>query len=167
MQTLEEARRAVLHGREEADGIICPCCDQLSKVYRRPLNSAMARGLVSLIDVYLENGGSDWVNVHELDLIQGRRGGGDFAKLRFFGLIKEKPKPRESDPDQRSSGFWKPTKKGYRFIRRRLSVPRAVFLYDDVPIRYDKRKITIEQALGKKYRYSEIMRATRNLGAKP
>ena len=41
--TLDDAEQWVEDNRE--DGAECPCCGQLAKVYKRPLNVTMARGL--------------------------------------------------------------------------------------------------------------------------
>ena len=48
MITLASAKQLVTDGRYEAGGIICPCCDQRVKVYRRKITSPMAAGLIEL-----------------------------------------------------------------------------------------------------------------------
>jgi len=163
-KTLAEARQFVQEGREHKDGVVCPCCEQRAKIYKRKLNAKMVLALIDLVDLYLSQDTRDWINIHDVKKIQGRPGGGDFAKLRYFDLIVEKERDPEADGDQRSSGYWKPTKKGHLFVLGKWTVPEAVFLYDEKLVREAERETDVRTALGKQYSYAEVMAATRGLG---
>lgn len=57
MITLAEAQQWL--AERITGGARCPCCNQYSKVYRRQINSGMARSLIAMYRA----GGLDWVHV--------------------------------------------------------------------------------------------------------
>jgi hypothetical protein len=133
----------------------CPCCGQKVKIYKRKLNANMARWLIWLVKAYRD--ARRWWSVNEGPVLQNRKGGGDFAKLVHWGLIREKP--NEADSSKRTSGFWKPTKKGALFARMKIEVPSHVHLYNNEIVGWSDTPITIENALGKRFNYRELMRS--------
>lgn len=154
--TVAEARAIVMRNREEKNGTTCPCCDQNCKVYPRSLNAPMARLLIWLVNSY--EGHPRWYNVHEFPLIQGRRGGGDFAKMVYWGLIEEREK--DEGQDQRTSGFWRPTERGIDFVHRKISVRRKAMIYNKGKLRHEGERIDIVDALGEDFSYDELMGRT-------
>jgi len=148
--TLADARGDVLAGRDA--GTTCPCCGQLVKVYRRKLNSPMARFLIWLV-LEVERRGAP-VPVGEFPMIQNRRGGGDFAKLRYWGLIREVP---NDDDTKRTSGIWEPLPAGHRFVHRQIQVSERALVYDGQVIGLEGPGIYIEQALTLAFDYAELM----------
>ena len=152
METIEDAKEKFMLRIE--DGAECPCCGQYAKLYKRPFGSAMARALVWLVREYERN--DRWYNIHEFPLIQGRRGGGDFAKLVHWGLIQER-ETEDDDTARRASGFWRPTGSGIQFAHRRLLVPKRVHLYNNQIRGWDSEYIDVSEALGKKFDYAELM----------
>jgi len=149
---LSEARREVVEGRE--DGISCPCCDQYVRVYRRKLNKPMARLLLWLVRRHEKD--PRWYNVHEFPLIQGRRGGGDFAKLAHWGLVEE-GRLDDEDGTRRTSGIWVPTSKARQFVAGALRVPSHVHLYNNHPVGFSDTPISIRDALGEEFSYADLM----------
>jgi hypothetical protein len=148
--TLTEARASVEAGR--VDGITCPCCDQFCREYARSLNSPMARALIACV----RRGGAErWVNIHELPLIQGRRGGGDFAKLVYWELIRQRPK--DDDSRARTSGDWMVTDLGVQFACNRVRVRKKARLYNDMLLCFEGEYISIVDALGIRFDYRELM----------
>jgi len=83
--------------------------------------------------------------------------GGDYAKLKFWGLIEQKP--HEDDPSKKDSGFWKPTSKGVEFVQARCNVPRVALVYNGKLIKFenDNETVSIIDCLGKKFDYRELM----------
>jgi hypothetical protein len=136
------------------DGIKCPCCGQLCKMYKRTLNAQMARALIWLVFKFEKE--KRWYNINEFPLIQGRHGGGDFAKLSFWDLINEKKKDN-TDGDKRTSGFWMPSQLGISFVNQESRVPRQVYLFDNKVYGWSYDTITIRDALGNKFSYHELM----------
>jgi hypothetical protein len=149
--TLKEAQEWLFDNVEE--GAECPCCVQLARLYKRSLNSPMARLLIWLVRQHHSD--ARWYTIHEFPLIQGRRGGGDFAKLTYWGLIEEQPKDPE-DTEKRTSGIWRPTAKGVDFAHARIRVPKRVHLYNNTQVGWDEEQVSIRQALGKKFDYHEL-----------
>ncbi len=134
-------------------GAPCPCCGQVCKVYKRHINSPMARFLLWLVRSY--DAQPRWIHLKQFPMIQNRRGGGDYGKLVHWGLIEQKP--NDDEPDKRTSGEWRPTPKGVEFAHRRIKIPDAVFLYDNIRQGFSDINIDIEYALGQNFSYQELM----------
>jgi len=135
------------------EGVRCPCCEQFVKIYKRRINCQMAK---SLIDLYFMPGARNGKWYHRVDFKDDRfAGGGDFAKLRYWNLVEEKP--NLEDVDKKCSGMWKITKDGMDFVVGRLQVPKYVHVYNTKV--YDKSgdMIGITTALGTKFSYRELM----------
>jgi hypothetical protein len=141
------------------DGIACPCCGQFAKEYRRRITSSMARGLVTLYKkaAKLHRHAVAWVNVP--DLFDRRFGSskmmGDFAKLSHWGLIENQT---SVDDDQQRSGVWRLTPKGVEFARNRTRIASTRYFYNgsstpDAAAEFE----TVEQCLGCKFKYSDII----------
>lgn len=151
--TLDDAEQWVEDNRE--DGAECPCCGQLAKVYKRPLNVTMARGLIWLVR---EAGPArGWVEVRKVGPTWLLAAGGEFAKLAHWELIEEMPHDTD-DTSKRTSGIWRPTLDGVGFVHGRVKAARRVHLFNNEVLNYDSEYITIKQALGKKFDYDELMR---------
>lgn len=148
LPTITAARQEVMSHLDE--GITCPCCDQFCKLYKRKLNSGMARILIWLVKVY---DGKNWVNVPEQAPVFVRRSN-EVSRLCLWGLARERP---SEDPDQRNSGFYKPTRKGYQFVHRQISVPSHVHVYNNTIMGWSDKQIDIVACLGQKFSYRELM----------
>lgn len=129
-------------------GSRCPCCDQFAKRYKRSISGAVSR---SLIKMFLEYD-RDYFHITSIR----SSGGGDFAKLRYWGLVEEKEK--DGAKDTRTSGFWRLTDSGVLFVNNELTVPKYVYTYNGIVSSFSEGiTVTIEQTLGKKFSYSELM----------
>lgn len=148
---LEIARDMVMTNLEK--GVECPCCGQLCKLYKRALNAQMARFLIWIVKEHERD--PRWINIHESIVIQGRRGGGDFAKLAHWDLLEEKP---NTDDSQRTSGYWRPTLRGNDFVYNKVIVPSHVYIFDNHIHGFSETFVTIFDALGKAFNYAELMR---------
>lgn len=148
--TLVEAK-AWLEGKLD-DGVACPCCGQFAKLYRRKLNSSMARALILFFKTY--GWEEQWVHVPTETGLS--RLGGDWAKLALWGLIEERGDER--DDGGKHSGWWRITHLGVRFVRNQMRIPRFVFLYDGAVMRFDPlTTVNIRDALGDHFDYRELM----------
>jgi len=150
--TLGEAKQWLRDRWEE--GADCPCCGQFAKLYKRPLTSSMAAALLLMA----RHQGRDFFHVPDwlakwtsTAVIRG----GDWAKLRHWGLI-------EADPEGRA-GYYRITERGRDFLYAGLSVPRHVYLYDNQTFdRIDpmRETTTLRQALGDRFDLDVLMAAT-------
>ena len=144
-------------------GATCPCCNQFVKLYKRPFNKSMAYVLLLMECHFRGDVVEEWLHVPsyiaEMVSDNPRRAAavrGDWAKLKFWGLIEEKPDVR-SDGSPRV-GYWKLTPLGRQFVRRQAKVPSHVYIYNGEPLqRAVEDLITIDDALGTEFNYDEIM----------
>jgi len=148
MKTLEQAKQELRQSLK--DGAICPCCNRLVKMYKRKPSSTAAMGLIALYRLTTTGKGA-WFHI---SAIQGKSGGGDFAKLRYFGLIEE---AENTDGLKRTSGYWRITPKGRQFVKGWAKVPCYVQVYNGRVYGESEETITIFQALGNRFNYDELM----------
>jgi len=130
------------------DGADCPVCTQRVQLYRRKLNAGMAK---ALIQIYIQ-AGTEWTRVQ--DIPNGPKGG-DYAKLRFWGLLE----PRgDQAGDGNSAGWWRVTAAGQAFIHG-APAPSHVGTFNNqtYPLREPVTQITIREALGDKFDYDQLM----------
>lgn len=146
-------------------GATCPCCNQFVKLYKRPFNKSMAFVLLLIARYYRRIGvkSEEWLHVPsyiaEVAVGNPRRAAavrGDWAKLKFWGLIEEKPEVRDDGSPR--VGYWRMTQLGRQFVDREVKVSSHVYIYNGEPLqRSVDEQITIDDALGTEFNYSEIM----------
>ena len=146
-KTLEEAKQFIRDNFQE--GSSCPCCGQFVKLYKRKLTSGMAKALINL---YYASSRSTKRYIHITDL--GHLNGGEFAQLQRWGLIVEQP---NEDEEKRTSGMWAITYDGMSFVEKLRTVPSHVYTYNGKTIKFSVKETNIEQALGNKFHYTELM----------
>jgi hypothetical protein len=153
---MTEETNALAHLREEwllkieGDGGYCPCCDRWGKIYKRPLNSSMARALMWLTKA--PDRGDGWTHVPSTAptwMLRSQQ----LATLHLWGLVKG----FDSETKLASSGLWKPTPLGVAFAENRARVQRYVYVYNNEVRGFDGDEISIIDALGEKYNYQNIM----------
>lgn len=134
--------------RERADaGATCPVCEQNVKVYRRKINSGMAR---SLIQMY-RAGGLEFIHVPTAIGARSREEG----KLAYWALVEEEKVRR---PDGGRAGYWRVTELGELFILGKVSMPKYARVYNGrVLSLLPAEQVTIKDALGTKFDYHELM----------
>lgn len=136
--------------RERVDeGVPCPCCTQFAKVYRRKINSGMARALITLYRTSLMDPSRHY---HLTRLAPWTHEGGQLA---WWGLITQDDPLRE---DGGQSGWWRITPGGVEFAQNRLLVPKYAEIYDGRLLRLNgDEQAGIMDALGRKFNYAELM----------
>jgi hypothetical protein len=142
--TLREAK--VWLGQHLAEGAICPACTQHAKVYRRKINSTMAR---ALIQMYLHGAAERFVHVPSLP--------GDtheISQASWWDLVEEE---RIRRPDGGRAGFWSLTVFGRMFVLGEVSVPEYALIYDGSLVRTEGDPRTISDCLGVRFNYDELM----------
>tara|TARA_A100001515_G_scaffold120041_1_gene102859 strand:+ start:8922 stop:9530 length:609 start_codon:yes stop_codon:yes gene_type:complete len=145
----------------------CALCGGRSKVYAYKLGSYV-RVLCWL--AYMDNkrnsmrheqlpseshNGSRWH--HHIPSSGAINGGGDYAKLRYWGLMERMPKDPEQD--KRSSGMWRLTKTGKMFVYGKATVSSVCYYRhpEGGVLGFEPKQIGIEEALGKKFSYKSLM----------
>lgn len=153
-KTLRWARKRLQN--DAWDGVECPCCGALAKVYRRNLNSGMCRVLLRIAKVTASTTDQDgWVHITDIFGKHGAQVHRDWYVLRHWKLIEQKPPGRTQDKN--ASGFWRLTKVGMGFARAQVKVPKYVYIYYNELVKYSEECVSIQEALGKQFVYEEIV----------
>jgi hypothetical protein len=154
-----EAARQELRAKL-SQGTICPCCEQYAKIYKRPLNAAMALVLLLLYRRAMALSDFGWVHVENylknLTSVPAALRG-DFHKLTHWGLLEAK-KEEQEDGNPRN-GFYRLTPNGIKFSRREIMVPSHVYLYNDSALGFESKMVAVDATLGKRWRYDEVVSA--------
>lgn len=158
MLTMTDLKRALIQlradlRRELEDGTTCPVCGQHAQIYRRKINSGMAKSLIAMYRTqdWLPDGGTDFMHVPTVIGAQSREEG----KLAYWHLVAEEAVQR---PDGGRAGYWRLTPRGRRFVEGQISVPKYAEIYNGKVVGMDSSEmVTIRDALGTKFDYSELM----------
>ena len=158
--SLAQAKAMVMNGIGTDVGITCPACTQLAKIYRRGITLSNMKLLVRVYWMFEDDPSLPFVKfgVEEKGVKTIKTTGGDYAKLRWWGLIEQIPGRREDGST--NTGEWYITDFGRQFCRRQARVPQYVWAYDNTPVPMpegaDNRMLNIDQ-LKKNFSYEEIM----------
>jgi hypothetical protein len=128
----------------------CHHCGANSKVYAYKIGS-YARVLI-----WMAFRGKDGEYVH-IPTSGAINGGGDYAKLRYWGLIEKSPK--NPDPKKKSSGLWRLTTTGRDFALNKTTINSTCY-YSHPPgevLGFEPGQVSIVDALGKHFDYSSLM----------
>lgn len=154
MQTISEARQFLRANWEQ--GVDCPCCGRLVKLYPYTLNANACASLawINNLGVLDDNG---WVHVQKMfsNVYKRNATAMSYILLKHWNFIEAKP--GNDDPAKKASGYWRITDKGRSFLRGEISVPRTAMVYKDGARDFKGKPITFKQALGVKFSYSELM----------
>jgi hypothetical protein len=147
--TLERIRSWLFRNREE--GAVCPACQRPSKVYRYNLSGSWAAVLIKMYNLHRQ--GYGWVHVES----RIRPLGGNYAKLRFWGLIEAYPHNAEALPDKSSAGYWRVTTLGKLFVECKATIPQHIFIYLNTNAGVGGKQVSITDCLGNKFNFGELM----------
>ena len=128
----------------------CRHCGANSKVYAYKIGS-YARVLIWMAFNDRDGG---YLHIPTSGAING---GGDYAKLRYWGLIEKSPK--NPDPSKRSSGLWRLTTTGRDFALNKTTV-NSICYYSHPPgevLGFEPDQVSIIDALGKHFDYETLM----------
>jgi hypothetical protein len=155
METIEQAKQELR--QYWIEGCICPCCGQDVVRYDRQIYKTIAKQLISLYR--LNQGKPGFYHVRTIAANMPKGGpkviGGDFAKLRYWGLIEQGD---NDDPDKRSSGTWRITAKGIDFVEKRITIPKFAYTYNKKCVGMGGPQVSILDCLRKdKFKYGELM----------
>lgn len=146
--TVGEARQRL---REDCfKGTNCDVCRQRVQMYKYTINGT---AVADLINLYNLTGGKtkDFRHVNEFSNLASR----SFTKLKHWGLIEDSV---NEDTAKRTSGMWAMTDKGRAFVLGQIMIPDRVILFNKQAYNpQEKNEITVEEALGKKFNYQELI----------
>lgn len=138
--------RALLRDQAKGKGADCPVCRRFTKVYKRSIHTAMARGLITI-----------WNTVRRtpfhMPTVLGINGG-DTAKLTYWGLLYDEGEQRE---DGGRAGWWHVTDQGAAFAVGQLAVPKYALVYHSRCLGLDGPAVTIRDCLGDRFDLDELL----------
>lgn len=135
--TLEQARAAVRQGRD--DGIVCPCCDQLVKVYRRKINAQMAMAAAWMA----KRGDGDYIDMTAAppEILRNR----EYSRMALWMLVEAEP-GRKSNGSRR--GRWRLTDLGRKFVSGEARVPQSLYVLNGKVVDASRETIAISEVDG-------------------
>lgn len=137
-------------------------CSRWAKLNAAYLHSSIVTCLVWLYNA-TENGETDADGfIHfENYLVQRKRSNikGVIGKAKYWGLVERRPKD-ESEAHKKTSGHWRLTEKGKRFVRGEISVPRKIWYFDDRVVDIDDPQdlINIKTSEIRNFDYEQVMK---------
>ncbi len=139
-ETVTDARTQIMEHLDE--GRICPVCDQNARRWRRSLTSGMVRALMVLRRHYGEPA--------LRTLAEHRLPSGDYAKLRFWGLLVP-------DPSKDADGVWIVTRDGREFLDGQLRVQRYAHVYNNAVERYSGPMVCADECLRSPFDLEQLL----------
>ena len=132
-------------------GYYCQCCGSFCKRYYRKMNANMAVTMCALF----RKKKFGFIKVEEFMRVNGYQRSGDFPYLVHWGLLEKMSGKREDGSSKH--GFYSLTNKGRQFVQRLITVQQTLIIYNGKCEGFEGPEINIEDALGKKFRYDELM----------
>lgn len=148
--TLADAKKKMLEQVEE--GVSCPCCGRLVKLYRRKLHSEMAAFLCRLSRRYLDE--PRFYSTRELCPAL-TKSATDGSYLVLWDLVEKEAAENGSGG---KAGMYRPTEHGLDFVFGRTTVKSHVFILCGDPVGFSNDYVHIKTVLGSKFSYDELMR---------
>ncbi len=155
--SVDDVRRAFQDDLQSGHHSDCPCCGRHAQIYRRKFHASMAYQLIRL---YHMGGCKHFIHASKL-ILPSMAGSGDFSKAKYWGLICPKDKAiYETETPSKCNGFWRLTREGELFVKNMVRIPREVNVFDDRVFGFSQELITINDALGSRFNYDELMEAS-------
>lgn len=130
-------------------GARCPCCNQMFKIYKIPMNGTQ----VSLLkNAYLQHG-LGWFHISSLR--NHDSGSGAFAKLRYYGFLVEQV--HDGNPKKRTSGIWRVTEDGAKFLKGELRVRKKAVILTGNFLGLDGELVSVFDVMGETFNYQKLM----------
>ena len=133
----------------EGEGAYCPCCGKWGKVYKIKLSQHLALCLRWII-THLDSEG--WVDVQN-KAPRWRLKSKTYPLLEHWGLIESKAT---------RSGIWTATAKGHNFASGDITLPGAVYIYDNKQWGFEEEHVSFRGCFGKHFDFEEMMSAQFN-----
>lgn len=120
---LKEARQWLAKMFKEGSACLCPACGQNVQKYRRQIYGKM----VDAMEYISANPGAKSDRLRYF-------GGGDYAKLAYWGLIEQDAKKQ-----------WRCTPKGESFLAGEIMVPKYTYVYNAIVFGRSEEMVDVRQ----------------------
>lgn len=154
--TVREVRQFLFENREE--GTVCPCCDRIAKEYHYTIGHGQAQAVITLYKLTRMLKPEDgYIHVHNefARYFKLNCNTLSYHRLQYWELIE--PMHTNDNPDKRTSGMWKITRKGIEFVEGRTTVPSEITVYGGKRTALFGDPISIKVALKQKFSYQTLM----------
>jgi hypothetical protein len=150
MSTITDAREHLHKNLEK--GLPCPVCARFCKMYKRRFHSEMGLFLIRLVKFFRET--DAWVHTRTINPGTAKSSS-DGSYLTLWGLIERKPVSVGS----KSAGLYKPAQEGIRLVDGLIQAPDHAFVFNNKVLGFSEKTVTIQEILGTKFDYDELMAA--------
>jgi hypothetical protein len=137
------------------EDVECPCCRRMGRQAKLKIHSTLAFMLVKLYRSSMELHGqpTGWVHLQAFSP-PNHTTGRDFSITKHWLLAE--PKAAGEDEDKRSSGMWRLTDYGVKFVEGKIRIPVNMMVFDDKIMGVSDDVQNVEEALGNKFSYKEL-----------
>ena len=134
-ETVAEARIRAMDAVQCGPAIDCPVCDRKIKAWVRDVDYRLVAVLRALYDAE-----SEGLTGLEPDPLIKMTSGGDYAKPRFWGLMKKK------------GNYWVITDKGVDFLEGNLQIWDHIYTFNKKIIAHSDKLVGVDECKKKKIR---------------
>ncbi len=147
-QTLDN--RTVMEARGQAEkmlragaAFVDPVTGRTAQVYDRGITPKMVE-VLALIYHHTRNDRSRFVSAQEL-----KTRGGDYGKLRHWGLIEQKTEKGAVPGEVIRKPMWRITEKGLRFVEDDITIPKKILVFNDRRVGFvDDKLVSFSDIMG-------------------
>lgn len=132
-------------------GFICDCCGSYVKRYSRHFNSNMAIALI-LLYRFNVNG---FIKVEDFLIKNGQKRCGDFSYLVHYRFLEKQVGKRYDG--SKKNGYYRLTSLGILFVEGKIKAHKRFIMLNGKFMGFEGEEITIQEALGKKFSFNELM----------
>jgi hypothetical protein len=140
--------------QKKVKGCICPCCEQVVKIYKYKFYSTSAIALIKLYKLTL-NSEKNKFHVYQFAEADGKSArAAHFADLRWWGLVQNQVIDIEG---KKHSGYWSITELGEKFVKGEISVREKIMVFNNTFYGFDGDSVTIKDVIKNHFDYFELM----------
>ena len=143
--SVARVRRAIRKRLHAGESAVCPCCGRLARMRRGHISASMARTLIKIFQASPRE-------PFQCRSVFARDSNGDYAKLRYWGLLKKAGK---------KAGWWRLTALGRAFVRGRVEVPATALTYNRRLCGLTGDPVSIRDCFANVDDYESMLRRTR------
>lgn len=135
----------------KGEGVDCHNCGKFAKARAQVVDKTQALGLILMAgDLGRAPGG--WVHFPSLPAIFLRSK--TLSQTRHWRLIEKQANKDLTIP---SSGWWRLTTDGMRFVLEGAAIMKTAWVYNDHVLEYEGPPVTIRESLGRKVDYEALL----------
>jgi hypothetical protein len=159
-KTLRQAQDEFKDTLKHKHKAICLCCERPASIVKRTMNVGYARAMIAIFHEDRLHPG--WI--HLLNEFDYKTLGGDYGKLRHWGLVESKVE-EENDDKGDKRGSYRITEKGKAFVLNQLKVRDHLFIYRDAPVEIEGDtflEVSIKEVVNVRFDYDELMKQVKS-----